>query len=580
MSGAIFPYVSASSALSSPKKKKRPNVVIILADDLGYGDLSCLGNSIIKTPNIDNLYLQSTRLANFHVNPTCSPTRASLLTGRYSSRVGVWHTIMGRSILPKDEITISEIFSINGYKTGIFGKWHLGDNAPFSAYDRGFDESVIFGGGAIGNTPDYWDNDYFSDFYNHNGVWQKYSGYCTDVFFKEALNFIEGTQGQPFFCYIPTNVPHWPHNVAEEYAKPYRGLVPDLRATFYGMINNLDENIGKLLHFLKNKDLENDTILIFMSDNGTSFGAEFNKQGFLTKGYNAGMRGNKASIYEGGHHVPCFIRWPGGAIKPGRDIMELTADIDILPSLIKMCELDPGEKIKLDGMELYSLFNNQKSLRPERTIIIHNQRVDNPIKWKDYVIMTPLWRLVDGRELYNIHDDPEQRRDISTSYPEVVSNLNQRYEWWWNDISSRFNQYTWIPVGGEKEKLVKLTTHDIHGQVAWDQNQVKNNARCDGFWAIDVVQEGIYDIEIRRWPQETDFSLWDAPDGAKIFRPRHARLKIGCYDSTLPIRQGDKAIIFTVQLKKQQTRLQSWFINDMENGETNGAFYVYVRKRE
>ncbi|HHF42587.1 MAG TPA: N-acetylgalactosamine-4-sulfatase, partial [Candidatus Aminicenantes bacterium] len=444
--GAFIDFLG-NPLVSNVNKKKRPNVILILVDDLGYGDLSCHGNPVVKTPNIDHLYHQSARLTNFHVDPTCSPTRASLLTGRYSSRAGVWHTIMGRSILPKDEVTMAEIFSRNGYKTGIFGKWHLGDNAPFRACDRGFAESLVLGGGAIGNTPDYWDNDYFDDFYSHNGTWEKQSGYCTDVFFKAAMNFIEGVAGQPFFCYLPTNVVHWPHNVAEDYTKPYRGLVPDTRATFYGMLSNLDENIGKLLQFLKAKGLDKDTILIFMSDNGTSFGAEFDRQGFVTKGYNAGMRSHKGSVYEGGHRVPCFIRWPGGGIPSGRDIQGLAAHIDILPTLIDLCGLDVEKDLIFDGLPLSPFLKDNNYKWPERTLIIHNQRVDIPIKGKDYVVMTSIWRLVNGKELYNIREDPGQHRDLSKQYPEVVKKLNEDYEQWWNDISRRFNEYIWIPVG-------------------------------------------------------------------------------------------------------------------------------------
>jgi len=263
-----------------------------------------------------------------------------ILCGRYSGRVGVWHTIMGRSILPRDEVTMAETFLSNGYRTGIFGKWHLGDNFPFRAQDRGFQESLVFGGGAIGNLPDYWDNDYFDDHYCHNGRWEKYSGYCQDVFFQAAMDFMSGTDGRPFFCYLPTNVAHWPHNVAEDYVRPYRGIVPDRRATLYGMIANLDQNIGKIREFLRQKGLEENTLVIFMSDNGTGFGAEFDKNGFVTAGENAGMRGDKSSVYEGGHRLPCFIRWPGGGIIEGRDIPRLTAHIDLLPTLLRPCDLE------------------------------------------------------------------------------------------------------------------------------------------------------------------------------------------------------------------------------------------------
>ena len=183
----------------------QPNVVFIITDDQGYGDLGCHGNPIIKTPALDKLHSQSTRLTNFHVGPTCAPTRAGLMTGRYCNRTGVWHTIMGRSLLRKDEVTMGNVFKAGGYKTGIFGKWHLGDNYPFRPQDRGFDEVLIHGGGGIIQTPDYWSNDYFDDSYYHNGMPQKYTGYCTDIWFAGAMKFIEENKDNRFFCYISTN---------------------------------------------------------------------------------------------------------------------------------------------------------------------------------------------------------------------------------------------------------------------------------------------------------------------------------------------------------------------------------------
>ena len=202
-------------------KGKRPNVILVMTDDQGYGDLACQGNPIIKTPHLDELYTQSLRLTNFHVGPTCSPTRAALVTGHYCNRTGVWHTIMGRSLLRKDEVTMGDIFSAGGYRTGIFGKWHLGDNPPFRPQDRGFGEVLVHGGGGVGQGPDYWGNDYFDDTYFHNGQPKKFTGYCTDVWFDGAMEFIEANRDRPFFCYIPTNAPHGPYNISDAYMNPY-----------------------------------------------------------------------------------------------------------------------------------------------------------------------------------------------------------------------------------------------------------------------------------------------------------------------------------------------------------------------
>lgn len=228
-----------------PDTPRRPNVVLVITDDQGYGDLGCHGNPIIQTPNIDALHSQSVRLTNFHVGPTCAPTRAGLMTGRYCNCTGVWHTIGGRSLLRKDEITLGDVFRAGGYRTGMFGKWHLGDNYPFRPHDRGFDEALYHGGGGVSQTNDWWGNDYFDDIYLRNGEPEAFQGYCTDVWFSQAMDFVERNRQQPFFCYLSTNAPHSPHNVPERYARLYEGL-PCERDRFYGMITNIDDNMARL----------------------------------------------------------------------------------------------------------------------------------------------------------------------------------------------------------------------------------------------------------------------------------------------------------------------------------------------
>jgi arylsulfatase A-like enzyme len=557
----------------------RPSVVLILTDDQGLGDLGCLGNPILKTPNLDVLHAQAARFTDFHVDPTCSPTRASLLTGRYSSRVGVWHTIMGRSILPKDEVTMAAAFSRNGYRTGIFGKWHLGDNFPFRPQECGFDEAVVIGGGAIGNMPDYWGNDYFDDTYRHNGRWQAYEGYCTDVFFDEAMAFMARGDGRPFFVYLPTNVPHWPHHVAEAFSRPYRGFVPDTRATLYGMLANLDVNVGRLLRFLRETGLEDDTILIFLSDNGTAFGAEFDERGFVVSGFNAGLRGEKGTVYEGGHRVACFVRWPAGGVRGGRDIPQLAAHIDLFPTLVDLCGLEGVDGDRFDGASLAPLLSGRPAAWPARTLLVHNQRVDAPIKGKDYVVMREGLRLVNGRELYDVKSDPGQRSDISGERPRQVAELREAYERWWDHVSGRFGQTVAIPLGAEGGDPAVLTSHDIHGQVCWDQSQARRNSRCDGFWEVEITSPGTYDIAVSRWPEEAGLAIGDVPEGGKAMGVTHARLLVGGVDVTRPVREGERAVVFSVPLRPQRTRLQAWLVNDVENGETNGAYYVYVKRR-
>ncbi|NKB65436.1 MAG: sulfatase-like hydrolase/transferase [Candidatus Latescibacteria bacterium] len=373
---------------------RKPNVILLLTDDQGYGDLGCHGNPVLRTPHLDRLYGHSVRLTDYHVEAMCAPTRAALMTGRYPARTGVWSTLWGRYIMRRDESTLGDIFSAAGYRTGLFGKWHLGDNYPYRPQDRGFAEVLSFGGGVIGEIPDYWNNDNFTATYLHNGRPQRHARYCTDIWFSEAMKFIEAAPEAPFFCYISTNAPHSPFDIDEKYSLPYlRQGIPQERARFYGMIANIDENVGRLRAGLEARDLDRDTILIFMGDNGTAAGTGLAKDGFPTDGFNAGMRGKKTWVYDGGHRNACFFHWPQGDIVGGRDVDRLTAHIDILPTLVDLCGLEPGAAA-VDGASLAPLLRRAAIEWPDRAVIVHQQQVDKPVKYKDFTVMTDRWRLV------------------------------------------------------------------------------------------------------------------------------------------------------------------------------------------
>ncbi len=547
-------------------QRKRPNVVLVMTDDQGYGDLSCHGNPVIQTPNLDRLYTQSVRLTNFHVGPTCSPTRAALMTGHYCNRTGVWHTIMGRSLLRKDEVTVADVFSASGYRTAIFGKWHLGDNYPFRPQDRGFSEVLIHGGGGVGQGPDYWGNDYFDDTYFHNGRPKKFDGYCTDIWFDGAMEFIEAHKERPFFCYLPTNAPHGPYNVAEKYSKPYRDKgVESRQANFYGMITNIDENMGRLMQHLKQIGLEENTILIFMTDNGTS------------GGYSGGMRGKKGSEYEGGHRVPCFIRWPDGGLTGGSDIDRLTAHVDILPTLIELCGLKEPRGVEFDGDSLVQLLAGQDEIWPDRTLITDSQRIEHPEKWRKSAVMTDRWRLVNGRELYDIKADPGQKNDIADRRPQVVEKLRKAYEDWWADVSQRFDEYCEIIIGSDEQNPTRLMSHDWHSpKVPWNQGAVRSGMQANGFWAVEVARDGEYQFELRRWPKELDAPINEAIRGGKAINATEARLKIADADMTVPVPGDAHAVTFRLKLKAGKTRLQTWFTDD--RGNSRGAYYVHAKR--
>jgi len=568
------------------KGRKQPNVVLVITDDQGYGDLACHGNQVIQTPTLDKLHVQSVRLTNFHVSPTCSPTRAALMTGRYCNRTGVWHTVMGRSLLRKDEVTMADVFSASGYHTGIFGKWHLGDNYPFRPQDRGFGEVLIHGGGGVGQTPDYWDNDYFDDTYLHNGKRKKFKGYCTDIWFDAAMKFIRENKDKPFFCYLATNAPHAPLNVADKYSQPYRDKgIEDSRAAFYGMITNIDQNMARLMHQLKDLGLEENTIVVFMTDNGTAGGYQADKRAGpgQGRGYNAGMRGKKGSEYDGGHRVPCFIRWPGGGLGGGRDIYRLTAHIDLLPTLIELCGLNKPAEVKFDGDSLVPLLINQNTHWPDRTLVTDSQRIEYPEKWRKSAVMTDQWRLINGKELYDMKTDPSQKTDVAAKFPEAAARLRQAYEDWWADVSQRFEDYCEITIGSDKENPSRLTCHDWHSvggvrQAQSSQSAVRQGARASGFWAVEVDRDGTYEFTLRRWPIEVDEPInASIPDGEAINADK-ARLKIDDVDITKPVSKNARVVTFQVKLKAGKTRLQTWFMD--AKGPSRGAYYVYVKRVE
>jgi arylsulfatase A-like enzyme len=555
--------LSGSAAFCGQETASRsaPNIVLILTDDQGYGDLSCHGNPILKTPALDRLHAQSIRLTNFHVDPTCSPTRAALLTGRYSPRTGVWHTIMGRSILRRDETTMAELFAGAGYRTGIFGKWHLGDNYPYRAMDRGFQESLVHGGGGIGQTPDAWGTSYFNPTLYHNGQWKRTEGYCTDVFFTAAMRFIEESRAadEPFFCYIPTNVPHSPYHVAEAYSRPYAaaGLSPAM-AAFYGMIANFDANMDRLLRRLDETGLAQNTIVIFMTDNGTS-----------GDGFNAGMRGRKGQVYEGGHRVPCFIRWPA-RLKGGFDVDQLTAHIDLLPTLLDLCDVRKPAALRFDGQSLVPLLVGLEDWAP-RTLFVQSHRILHPEPWRNSAVMTDRWRLINGKELYDIRQEPGQTLNVAGDHPEVVDRLRFEYEEWYKDVSRRFGEDCHIVVGSAEENPTTLTCHDwldpSAGQV-WDQSHLRKRPRANGPWAVEVERAGRYRVTLRELPAAAKLLL---PEGGAV-------LHTGEATHTKPIRAGATGVDFELELKPGKTRLQTWLL-EMDRGKllgSRGAYFVEV----
>ncbi len=561
------------SVLLASCAKTPPNVILIMTDDQGYGDLACHGSPYVKTPALDDLYQESVRFTDFHVDPCCAPTRSALMTGCYSSRAGVWHTIGGRSLIKEGMTTIADLFGANGYETGIFGKWHLGENYPFRPQDRGFREVLVHGGGGVGSNPGYWGNDYFDDTFVHNGEFEKYNGYCNTVWFTEAVEYIRKNRDKPFFCYVSTNVPHAPLRVDEAYVEPYKDQVSDRLAHYYGMVSKVDEDIAMLLEEVKDMGLEENTILIFMTDNGPCpwFGGiviDF-ETGFVKEGYSADMRGGKIWGYENAHRVPFFMRWPAGGIGGGRDIKALSAHIDLMPTLVDLCKLTTPENLKYDGQSLAPLLKGEVESWPERTLFVHNQRVEYPVKDKEYQVLTEKWRLVkrEKDELYDIKADPGQREDMAAAHPDVVKELYSRYEEWWEDTSSDFDKYAEIYIGTEHENPVTLYSHD-----AYSRSGKK-------IWVIQVARDGKYEVRLNRWPEESGKRIVENRAGDKILPIESASLTVGNIDLTREVTADMTSAKFVVSLKSGTTCLAS-SLNLVDDGKTIRTDCVYVEYLE
>ncbi|GHB78188.1 arylsulfatase [Persicitalea jodogahamensis] len=567
-----------------------PNIVIVMTDDQGYGDIACHGNPWIKTPTMDVLHASSVRFTNFHSGTTCAPTRASLMTGKNSNKVGVWHTIIGREYLRAGETTMAELFKTAGYSTAIFGKWHLGDNYPFRPQDRGFDEVLIHGGGGVTQTPDYWNNDYFNDTYFHNGKPEKYQGYCTDVWFREATKFVNKNKRQPFLCYIALNAPHGPYHVAPKYSQPYKDNPKIPNPDFYGMITNADEQMGVFIENLKKAGVYENTIFIFMSDNGTAAGVKFDKAGNVDKGYNAGMRATKGSQYEGGHRVPFFLHWPAKKL-PARPVDGLAGMVDLLPTLLDLCDIKPKTKTDFDGISLApSLLQNQP-IKPERILITDTQREGYLEEGKMSAVMQGSWRLIDGKELYDLSTDPGQKDNIAQAHPAKVNELQKAYQAWWPDISRHGNAFNRVIVGSEKQPVICLTAHDyfaLDNFPAWNQYQIREAKGGNGPWEISVASAGRYRVSLRRYPLESGLAMdaaapvptaepgADPYPAGKPLAIRKAKVKAGTVEKTMAVKPGSKSVDFDMDLPAGDTQLQTWLTDDQ--GQEYGAFYAYISK--
>ncbi len=488
----------------------RPNVIVIIMDDLCWGDLACHGNPHTRTPQLDRLHDQSARLTRYCSGPLCSPARASLLTGRYHPRTRVLDTYCGRSMIDPEEVTLARLLGPQGSRCGAFGKWHLGDCYPLRAMDLGFDETLMHNAGGIGQPGDHYANHfreaecYFDPVLFRNGEAVQTRGYCTDIFTDAALEFIRRPAAEPFFVYLATNAPHTPLIVGDEWADPYRKMgVNETHARLYGMVENIDYNVGRLLATLDERGQAENTIVVYTSDHGPC-GSARNPEAPAGRQdrFNAGLRGIKGSMYEGGIRVPCFWRWPGH-YSAGRDVDRVAHAIDVFPTLAAAAQAPLPETI-IDGADLTPLLTGQTPAEawPARSIFMQWHRGDVPVRHRNYAVIEQDCKLVrphetNADELYDLAADPAESRDLASERPETVARLRAAYETWLDDLGATRGPGTFdqplIHIGNPREPVTMLNQNDwrVIGPEGWRTDDIR------GYWDVQVESAGEYEVTLR-----------------------------------------------------------------------------------
>ena len=536
----LFLFLAVTASIGAD----RPNFIIVMPDDMGYGDTGATGNSVIRTPNLDRLAEAGASLTDFYVSPVCSPTRACLMTGRYNYRTRVIDTFKGRSMMEPDEVTIAEALREQGYATGIFGKWHLGDNYPLRPQDQGFDEVLIHRGGGLAQRSEPIENAqrYTDPILFHNGEKAKREGYCTDIYFDAAIEFMQEAKdaGKPFFVYLPPNAPHGPyHDVPKELLQYYESvdLTPilngntsekhrDTVARVFAMIENIDQNMGKLDAYLKQSEQFENTLVMFFTDNGPN-----------TMRYVGPFRGMKSNVYEGGIRTMFWARWPS-AWAAGTVVEEVAAHIDLFPTLFEAAGGDASE-YSLDGRSLLPLLTKKPADWKKRAVFIQSHRGDVPVEYHNFAVRQQEWKLVRATgfgseevkeekpfELYRVSEDPGEAKNLAQENPEKVRELKKAYRDWLEDVSTtRQENYEppRIVIGAEQEPESDLSIQDwrvAKNAVGWGDG---------GTWHVKVVDAGPYDAEIR----------WEKPVGA-----RDLVLRVGEKEFQSELQAGQTKAVF------------------------------------
>ena len=483
-----------------------------------------------------------------------------------------------------EEVTIAEIFRENGYATGQFGKWHLGDTWPFRPQDQGFDEVVGLLCGGIGQIADYWGNDYYDDVYYHNGEPKKYEGYCTDVFFDEAIRYIKEKRDKPFMIYLAPNVAHLPNTVAPEFSEPYveMGLEKG-QAIYYGMINNLDDNMGRLLQVLEEEGHAENTILLYTTDDGPQKnGQQFDEGGWaLETGFNAGQRGGKGSSYEGGHRLFSFVRWPAGGVGGGKKMDQFTSIMDVLPTMLDLCGIPVPGDLDLDGISFKpGLYGKEIPGSKTRPLVIskfNNDQEDSLTG--NFCVMYGDWRFTHKKELFNVMQDPEQKMDVAAQQADVVEKMKSIYMDWLDHATGTINEPVRFILGDPRAPVISLTTQDSYmakGNSVFSPRGVLNLESKNGPWKVHFARDGLYRITLSRYPLYTDL-----PMGIRSDRDEHdfsaslARVSAGDLLLEKEISAMDSRVDFEVEISAGDADLQTWFF--ASDGLEIPAYFVDVK---
>lgn len=535
----------------------QPNIVIVMTDDMGYGDTGATGNPIIRTPNLDRFSKEGASLTNYYVSPVCSPTRACLMTGRYNYRTRVIDTFKGRSMMDPEEVTVAEALKGAGYTTGIFGKWHLGDNFPLRPQEQGFDEVLVLRGGGLAQPSEPIENQqrYTDPILFHNGEKVQTKGYCTDVYFDAAIEFMNEAKadGKPFFVYLPTNAPHGPfHDVPEDLLAYYKSLdlTPvlngntsekhaDTVARVYAMVENVDQNMGKLDAFLEESGLRENTLVMFFTDNGPN-----------TPRFVGPFRGKKSEVLEGGVHTMFWARWPE-KIQPGTASDRIAAHIDVMPTLLDVAGAEQPEGVKLDGVSLLPLLLGEDVDWTGRTLFFQSHRGNEPVEFHNFAARQQDWKLLHATgfgsetgkegvpfELYRVGEDLGESNGLAGEEPEKVAGLKEAYRAWFKDVSTtRPDNYDppRIVIGSDEELVTELSIQD------WRVEPDAAGWGTSGKWYVDVIDEGPYDAVVT-WDKEIGSHEVTLRVGEKSFQGKLEEGEMAVTWPEVSLPQGKMAI--------------------------------------